>query len=117
MEIINIFGFSFYTGNIIAHLLSDYRISPCQACDACQIDDDMVRIYEDLSDCDALIVGTPVYYRNVSAQLKAVFDRTYALRSARPLVGRYGGAIAVGRGMGGGQSIALTVIYNFFPRV
>lgn len=49
-----------------------------------------------------------------SAQLKAVFDRVYALRSARPLVGVFGGGIAVGRGTGGGQCIALTVIYNFF---
>lgn len=112
----------FYEKNWIVreHLLSDYRIGPCRACDSCQvnntckIEDDMSRIYEDIFDCDALIVGTPVYYRNVSAQLKAVFDRVYALKSARPLAGCFGGGIAVGRGTGGGQCIALTVIYNFF---
>ncbi len=97
------------------HLLSACQISPCRACEACRdtnacaIGDDMARIYKDLSDCDALIVGTPVYYRNVSAQLKAVFDRLYALRSVRPLAGEFGGAIAVGRGTGGGQAIALTM--------
>ena len=112
----------FYENNwtVKEHLLSEYRIGPCQACDSCRetnrckIEDDMSRIYEDLFDCDALIVGTPVYYRNVSALLKAVLDRVYALRSARSLVGVIGGAIAVGRGTGGGQCIALTVIYNFF---
>jgi multimeric flavodoxin WrbA len=102
------------------HLLSSCTIAPCVACESCHatgvcaIDDDMRQIYEDFNDCDALIIGTPVYYRNVSAQLKAVFDRSYAVRSARPLAGRFGGAIAVGRGTGGGQCIALTVIHNFF---
>jgi multimeric flavodoxin WrbA len=100
--------------------LSAYAIAPCRACESCRetgvcaIDDDMGQIYEDFRDCDALIIGTPVYFRNVSAQLKAVFDRAYAVRPTKPLAGRFGGAIAVGRGTGGGQSIALTVIHNFF---
>ncbi len=40
------------------------------------------------------VIGTPVYFRNVSAQLKTVFDRAYAVRPAKPLEGRFGGAIA-----------------------
>jgi multimeric flavodoxin WrbA len=65
------------------------------------IDDDMGLLYEAYDRCDAIIVASPVYYRNVTAQLKAVFDRTYAVQAMRPLAGKAGGAIAVGRGTGG----------------
>ncbi|MCL2461750.1 MAG: flavodoxin family protein, partial [Defluviitaleaceae bacterium] len=68
---------------------------------------------ETYRECDAIIISSPVYYRNVSAQLKAVFDRTHAAHAS--LSGKPGGAIAVGRGLaGGGQAIALNVIYNFY---
>jgi multimeric flavodoxin WrbA len=55
------------------HLLSGYTVAPCRACESCRetgvcaIDDDMGQIYEDFRDCDALIIATPVYFRNVSA--------------------------------------------------
>jgi multimeric flavodoxin WrbA len=58
-------------------------------------------------------VSTPVYSRNVCAQLMAVFDRYCAVDPERPLEGKVGGAIAVGAGGGGGQSIAICTIYNW----
>jgi len=102
------------------YLLSQISINPCLCCDycmdssICSIEDDMERIYEDYFDCDAMIIASPVYYRNITAQLKAVIDRTYAKRSQKPLTGKVGGAIAVGRGTGGGQALALSIIYNFY---
>jgi len=104
---------------VIQFYLSSYSILPCEGCDCCQsvseckLEDDMKLLYEEYSKCDAVIIASPAYYRNVTAQLKAVFDRTYATRSKKPLEGKVGGAIAVGRGQDGGQSIVLTVIYNF----
>ncbi|MBN1936630.1 MAG: flavodoxin family protein [Anaerolineae bacterium] len=105
-------------------LLSERKVQPCRGCDRCAetglcvIDDDMHILYDIYARCDALIVASPVYYRNVTAQLKAVFDRTYAVRGQNPLAGllaeKVGGAISVGRGTGGGQSLALTAIHNFF---
>lgn len=106
--------------DVVRFHLSDYNILPCKGCDGCQetgkcvIDDDMTQLYGEYSKCDAIIISCPAYYRNVTAQLKAVFDRTYATKIEKPLVGKVGGAIAVGRGQDGGQSILLTVIYNFF---
>jgi multimeric flavodoxin WrbA len=100
--------------------LSQHTVAPCNGCDACGqigtcvIDDDMVLLYEAYDHCDALLVASPVYYRNVTAQLKAVFDRTYAVQALRPLTGKAGGAIAIGRGTGGGQALTLTIIHNFF---
>jgi multimeric flavodoxin WrbA len=106
--------------SVAEFLLCRRRVAPCMACEhcaqsgACAIADDMAVLYEAYERCDALIVASPVYYRNVTAQLKAVFDRTYAVRARQPLAGKAGGAIAVGRGTGGGQGIVLTVIHNFY---
>jgi len=54
-----------------------------------------------------------MYYRNVSAQLLSVFDRLYAVHVERPLEGKVGGAIAVGRGTTGAQAITINVIYTW----
>ena len=75
-------------------------------------DDDAGALFNDLITCDAVIIGSPVYYRNVTAQLKAVFDRTYAY-GHNTLDGKPGGAIAVGRGEGTGQATTLMIIYNY----
>jgi len=101
-------------------LLSEKKIEMCTGCDSCHeslnccIKDDMAEIYEAFEWCSAMIISSPVYWRNVSAQLKVVFDRMYAKQHI-PLKGKLGGAIAVGRSTsGGGQTNVLTAIYNFF---
>jgi multimeric flavodoxin WrbA len=105
---------------ITEFLLSARSVAPCDGCDICLgagecvVRDDMDLLYEKFASCDAIIIGSPVYYRNVSAQLKAVFDRHHALVQSKPLVGKPGGAIVVGGGASGGQSLALAIIYNFF---
>ena len=99
--------------------LSSKTINPCIGCETCVdngvctiTDDDVAALFYELASCDAVIIGSPAYYRNVTAQLKAVFDRSFAYKH-EPLKGKPGGAIAVGRGEGGGQAIVLTVIYNY----
>jgi len=102
-------------------LLSEKRIEPCTGCDtchaglvrACYINDDMNEIYDAYQKCDAIIISAPAYWRNVPAQLKAVIDRTYGSKSGS-LKGKLGGAVAVGRGQGGGQAIVISIIYNFY---
>lgn len=101
-------------------LLSEKVAGPCIGCEtcierhACFMNDDMNEIYEAYKKCDAIIISAPAYWRNVPAQLKAVFDRTFAVGTGRPLKGKLGGAISVGRGSSGGQSIVLNVIHNFY---
>jgi multimeric flavodoxin WrbA len=101
--------------------LSGKRVSPCTGCETCAetercaiSGDDAEGFFAELRGCDAVIVGSPVYYRNVTAQLKALFDRTFAYRGDNPLKGKFCGALAVGHGEGGGQALALTIIYNYF---
>lgn len=100
--------------------LSELDVKPCRGCDTCLttgecvLDDDMSKFYEAFSSCHALIISTPVYYRNVSSSLMAVFERHYACKKKQPLRGKPGGAIAIGRSTGGGgQAIAITVIHNW----
>lgn len=100
-------------------LLSEKKIEMCIGCETCCerqkcfINDDMNEIFEAFGACDAVVISAPVYWRNVPAQLKAVFDRTYADKN-NLLKGKFGGAIAVGRGTGGGQAIALSIIHNYY---
>lgn len=100
--------------------LSEKNIAPCTGCETCVetgkcgIEDDMQGIYRAYAACDALIISAPVYFRYVPAQLKAVFDRTHAVGGSRPLKGKPDGAMAVGRGQGGGQAIVLNGIHNFY---
>jgi multimeric flavodoxin WrbA len=63
-----------------------------------------------LLEADTLILGSPVYFNNVSAQLKAFMDRTWCIRGQ--LRNKIGGAIVVGRRYG--IESAVTAINAFF---
>jgi multimeric flavodoxin WrbA len=60
-------------------------IKPCTACDGCRrgpaciVRDDMHRVYAELHHADVVVVATPVYFYDMSAWVKVVLDRTYAL--------------------------------------
>ena len=53
----------------------------CQYCykheGTCVLKDDMQEIYMVLKETDLLVIASPVYFYNFSAQLKAVFDRLH----------------------------------------
>jgi multimeric flavodoxin WrbA len=97
--------------------LVDYHVEPCKSCWACQvsgkcvIDDDMSNtLIPMLLEADVLILGSPVYFNNVSAQLKAFMDRTWCIRGQ--LRNKIGGAVVVGRKYG--IESAITAINAFF---
>lgn len=101
-------------------LLSNLEVRPCTDCGACRtakecpIDDDMAEIYKQLESSDAVIVTSPVYFGSVSAQLKALFDRTILLRrNGFLLKGKVGGAIAVGGSRNGGQEFTIQAIHSW----
>ena len=99
-------------------LVADKNIAPCDACDAClkdsicRIKDDMQVIYEAMERADGIIFGTPSYFINVSAQAKAVMDRTYSLLFARKLRGKVAAVIVAARRIGVGQ--IFSIMYSFF---
>lgn len=66
-------------------VLSQYVVNPCighDNCaffDSCRQKDDAGWILDRLCQADGVILATPVYYYNVSAQMKAFIDRNYFL--------------------------------------
>lgn len=93
-------------------------INPCDSCEACRktkvchIKDDMQEIYQEMEQADALVFGTPVYYGSVSAQAKAVMDRTYAYYAERRLKGKVAAPVLAVRRVGGAQTRNL--LYGYF---
>ena len=73
-------------------MLADKRIEACgghEFCGerACPHDDDMPGILEQVYTADGLILATPIYYENVSGQMKTFMDRNatrYYTRSGWP---------------------------------
>lgn len=61
---------------------------------------------------DGLILASPVYFGTVSAQLKAFWDKTRFMRTENALVGKPGGAIAVGASRFGGQETTLKTLHD-----
>ena len=97
--------------------LSDHKIEPCTSCWACvrrnecTIDDDMSNVLIPmLLDASAVVLGSPVYFNNVSAQLKAFMDRSWSIRGK--LKNKIGGAVVVGRRYG--AESAITAMNAFF---
>lgn len=99
-------------------LVADMNIAPCDGCGAClkngtcKIKDDMQMIYEQLELAEGVVLGTPVYFMNVSAQAKAIMDRTYALLGGRKLRGKVAAAIVAARRVGAGE--VLSLLYPYF---
>ena len=62
--------------------LIDYDISQCMGCLSCEetgkcvIKDDMKKILTKVKEADALVLGSPSYYNNVTGLMKCFIDRT-----------------------------------------
>jgi len=101
------------------------KLSPCIDCDKCPVDpprkycaisDKMDEIYPLLLEADGIIIGAPVYFGTVNAQVKAFMDRCRPLGRAGGLLrlNKVGGAIAVGASRHAGQEITISDIINFY---
>jgi multimeric flavodoxin WrbA len=69
--------------------LNDMNIKGCQSCfycrsaEGCPINDDMQEIYTAIKAADAVVIGSPVYMFQVTAQTKLLFDRLVPLMDAK----------------------------------
>ena len=66
-------------------LLNQMDFKGCQACmtcktksDTCSLDDDLTQVLATLNEADVLVLASPVYFGDLSAQMKGFFDRTYS---------------------------------------
>ena len=95
------------------------EIEPCIACDICKstgecaIYDDMRDINRKLQEANGIIIGSPVYFGNVTSQLKMFMDRSRPLRVDFKLKDKVAGAISVGASRNGGQETTISAIHEF----
>jgi len=93
----------------------DYKIKPCVSCRECLhggkciIKDEM--FYDKLLEAQVIVIASPVYFGDITGQLKIALDRTWCLRGK--LTGKAGGSIVVGRRYIDG---ALAMLNTFFLR-
>lgn len=84
--------------------LAEYAIQPCVACGSCEktgrcvIEDDMQQLYDRIDSADRLVIASPIYFYNVTAQTKAFIDRCQALWSRKYLLGKRRGGNAPRKG-------------------
>ncbi|MCX5667862.1 MAG: flavodoxin family protein [Candidatus Omnitrophica bacterium] len=75
-------------------ILNDLNFKACQECGGCGetgvciLDDDMRPIYEKLAKADAVIAASPIYFGNITAQLKAMIDRCHSTWMAKYILNR-----------------------------
>ncbi|HJX12669.1 MAG TPA: flavodoxin family protein [Dehalococcoidales bacterium] len=99
-------------------LIAGQHIEGCDACGSCfktgrcKIKDDMEPIYGKMEAADGIIFGSPVYFHSVTAQAKAVMDRTFCYLRNRKLMGKVGAPMLALRKIGAGQT--RTMLYGYF---
>lgn len=67
--------------------LNGMKIKPCQGCeqchkksaDGCTIKDDMNLLYPLIRESQSIVIASPIYWFNMSAQTKIFIDRLYAI--------------------------------------
>jgi multimeric flavodoxin WrbA len=70
---------------------SDLYIEPCRGCLGCHkegnrgcvVNDDMQKLYNAVEEADAIVLGSPIYMGQMSAQAKIFTDRLFACISPR----------------------------------
>jgi multimeric flavodoxin WrbA len=69
----------------VKYHLNDLQFVGCQACfyckknKECRIDDDAKRIIEEITSAQAVVFGSPIYFRQLTGQLVLFMDRMYSL--------------------------------------
>ena len=100
--------------------LAGKRIGPCIACNICRdglvcgLEDDFNDLIDVLADKDvaAMIIGTPVYFLDMTAQCKAFLDRCVMFRrNGWVFRDRVGGVFAVGGARNGGQELTCRMVH------
>jgi multimeric flavodoxin WrbA len=85
--------------------------SPCK--EAChEKDSGLKEACDVLENASAVVLGSPVYFGTVSAQLKAFWDKTRGIRTRRGLVGKPGAAVSVGAARFGGQETTIKALHD-----
>ncbi|MEI6167708.1 MAG: flavodoxin family protein [bacterium] len=97
--------------------LGKVRIGFCQACEACHkgpdcvLNDDCRPILRQMLEADGIVLASPVYLDHVTAQMKALLDRTSHFVHCLRLTGKYMAALTTSGGGGGEATMAFMKRY------
>ncbi len=80
--------------------------------DVAQADTDLVATLDDLRNCDALILGSPTRFGNMSASMKHFIDGTSSLWMSGELSGKPAAVFTSSSSMHGGQESTLLSMLN-----
>jgi len=79
--------------NVVVFRVADMKIGGCLGCrhcfkekGVCVQKDDMEEILKAIQKADTLVFASPIYFFDMTAQLKLAIDRTYALLSVGTLI-------------------------------
>ncbi len=92
------------------------QLTPCQGCSVCQsckkcpLQDDVPEILQKMQVADVILLASPTFFYNVTAQCKIIMDRSYAVQ---PLNGNKVGGIFITAGSMG-TSAAVNSCNMFF---
>ena len=71
--------------------LHELNMKGCLGCDGCKKKlgtciqkDDLSPLLQEMKDCNAIVLGTPIYWFHVSSQLKTLIDRFYCFFGWEP---------------------------------
>lgn len=104
----------------ILHVIDALEDQDKPYCDACSspcnrscVDGTVLEgAFDLLEKADAIVLGSPVYFGTVSAQMKAFWDKSRCIRSEKALIGKIGGAVAVGASRFGGQETTIRTLHD-----
>ena len=72
-------------GEIQAFALNKLKYSGCQACmacktkqDKCAVNDELTEVLDAIRETDILLIATPIYFSEVTGQVKTFIDRTFS---------------------------------------
>jgi len=116
-------------GKVETVFLGDFGIGPCSGCGVCRtsvdvecvLNDGMTSLYPKLRAADAILIATPIYSYDMTAQTKLLVDRLYALgsHSQNALTGKRFGFIVVYGGrdeFSSGAATAMRCFHDTFAR-
>ena len=96
-------------------------IEPCKACWACggqgncvHRKDSFREVFEKMKEADGILLGSPVYSANVSANMQALLERAAVVADMNPGLFTHKGGVAVAAVRRGGAMQAVDTMNHFF---
>ncbi len=104
--------------------INDMDFKGCQGCgycrttEACKLSDDMTKMYEVIKNADAVVFASPIYFFQMTGQMRSFLDRCYALlnndHSPRIEAGKKAAIIGA---QGAPDANAFTKVYDEFSGI